>query len=457
MLRRTLFHRDLQRLPHRGGGLGRMNPQQQASRTHKVNSRNYHEAHEALGSEMYSSSSSNSMTSHRDASKGRSNQQHGGKSNERPAPPWKLPMLMNIVRACPPGWGGTALCPQKRFDGLRIVAAAYRAHEKILLNKMSKERQQPNKKRDDAAENGSASSSASTNYMYYDDQVMVVPDAFPKSSFHFLVLPRIASKDAEKKAPKVENVSAPLMSIAEARPEHIALLRRMDAVCTELVKALYATPEINIDSAAQLERILRLGREAEGAADNEDADDDDGGTDNNSMDLSDYNGVPQQFLRQWLTRPRSDARLRQMLLQQQQQKQKLLSGSSSSSSSPPSSSMPRFPPVSKLKFMSGFHSRPSLAPLHMHITSLDLISDCLKNKKHYNSFTTGFFLSRAFVEEQLSQHGYVKRAVDAAGIEELERLESQSLQCVWCKAPAASIPELKEHLVKCSNNGCYFV
>ena len=41
----------------------------------------------------------------------------------------------------------------------------------------------------------------------------------------------------------------------------------------------------------------------------------------------------------------------------------------------------------------GIHSVPSMANLHIHVISKDFHSVRLKNKKHYNSFNTGFFIS----------------------------------------------------------------
>lgn len=44
-------------------------------------------------------------------------------------------------------------------------------------------------------------------------------------------------------------------------------------------------------------------------------------------------------------------------------------------------------------FNIGFHAHPSLVRLHMHVISDDFKSPCLKNKKHWNSFTTEFFIN----------------------------------------------------------------
>jgi aprataxin len=40
----------------------------------------------------------------------------------------------------------------------------------------------------------------------------------------------------------------------------------------------------------------------------------------------------------------------------------------------------------------GIHSVPSMNHLHIHVLSRDLHSPCLQHKKHYNSFTTSFFV-----------------------------------------------------------------
>ena len=40
----------------------------------------------------------------------------------------------------------------------------------------------------------------------------------------------------------------------------------------------------------------------------------------------------------------------------------------------------------------GIHARPSMSHLHIHVISLDRHSECLKHKKHYNSFATPFFV-----------------------------------------------------------------
>ena len=44
-------------------------------------------------------------------------------------------------------------------------------------------------------------------------------------------------------------------------------------------------------------------------------------------------------------------------------------------------------------FKLGYHAEPSMARLHLHVISDDMNSECLKTKKHWNSFTTDFFIT----------------------------------------------------------------
>lgn len=60
-----------------------------------------------------------------------------------------------------------------------------------------------------------------------------------------------------------------------------------------------------------------------------------------------------------------------------------------------------------LQFRAGFHAIPSLNPLHLHFISQDFDSPFLKNKKHYLSFNTPFFLSLDYVIRQIEELGAV--------------------------------------------------
>lgn len=107
-----------------------------------------------------------------------------------------------------------------------------------------------------------------------------------------------------------------------------------------------------------------------------------------------------------------------------------------------------------LEFRHGYHASPSMNRLHMHVISQDFVSPCLKNKKHWNSFTTEFFVDAEQVIEILKAQGEVK--FDKSNLEEFLKLP---LKCHKCEAVLSNIPKLKVHLdqharskLRCSTN-----
>ncbi|QLL30993.1 hypothetical protein HG536_0A08080 [Torulaspora globosa] len=88
----------------------------------------------------------------------------------------------------------------------------------------------------------------------------------------------------------------------------------------------------------------------------------------------------------------------------------------------------------------GVHSVPSMANLHIHVMTKDLNSDRLKNKKHYNSFTTDFFVS--WDRLPLSQIADVKTT-------ENRWLKDHDLICHYCGRNFDSkFSKLKQHLTE---------
>lgn len=68
------------------------------------------------------------------------------------------------------------------------------------------------------------------------------------------------------------------------------------------------------------------------------------------------------------------------------------------------------------EIMVGIHAHPSMNHLHVHIISKDRFSDCLRHRKHYNSFSTPFFVPLddfPLAEDDARRHpgreGYLKR------------------------------------------------
>ncbi|XP_054168421.1 aprataxin-like [Oppia nitens] len=97
-----------------------------------------------------------------------------------------------------------------------------------------------------------------------------------------------------------------------------------------------------------------------------------------------------------------------------------------------------------IAFRFGFHRIPSLKPLHLHVISQDFDSKYLKTKKHYNSFTTNFFIDSKTVIDNLNQFDKVEALTD----EECNHLLKQEIVCHFCRLKIANIPQLKTHLVK---------
>ncbi|KAG9480501.1 hypothetical protein GDO78_012129 [Eleutherodactylus coqui] len=97
---------------------------------------------------------------------------------------------------------------------------------------------------------------------------------------------------------------------------------------------------------------------------------------------------------------------------------------------------------SRAPFRLGYHAIPSMSHIHLHVISQDFDSPCLKNKKHWNSFTTDYFLDSKAVMDMVKLNGKV---TVKDGVSDLLK---SSLRCHVCKLQQATIPQLKEHLKK---------
>ncbi|XP_017274865.1 aprataxin [Kryptolebias marmoratus] len=100
----------------------------------------------------------------------------------------------------------------------------------------------------------------------------------------------------------------------------------------------------------------------------------------------------------------------------------------------------RCPDRGSLSFRMGYHAIPSMSQLHLHVISQDFDSPCLKNKKHWNSFTTDYFIDSQDVIQMLETSGQVT-VKDGTG--ELLKLP---LCCHLCRTAFPTIPALKDHL-----------
>ncbi|XP_051940996.1 aprataxin isoform X1 [Hippocampus zosterae] len=98
------------------------------------------------------------------------------------------------------------------------------------------------------------------------------------------------------------------------------------------------------------------------------------------------------------------------------------------------------PHASSLDFRSGYHAIPSMSHVHLHVISQDFDSPYLKNKKHWNSFTTDYFIESQDVIHMLETDGKV---TVKEGTSELLKLP---LRCHLCRKELPTIPALKQHL-----------
>ncbi|XP_029356267.1 aprataxin isoform X2 [Echeneis naucrates] len=97
-------------------------------------------------------------------------------------------------------------------------------------------------------------------------------------------------------------------------------------------------------------------------------------------------------------------------------------------------------PDASSRFRTGYHAIPSMSHVHLHVISQDFDSPCLKNKKHWNSFTTDYFIESQDIIQMLETNG---RVTVKEGSSELLKLP---LRCHMCHKELLTIPTLKEHL-----------
>ncbi|EJS41584.1 hnt3p [Saccharomyces arboricola H-6] len=94
----------------------------------------------------------------------------------------------------------------------------------------------------------------------------------------------------------------------------------------------------------------------------------------------------------------------------------------------------------------GIHSVPSMANLHIHVISRDYHSVRLKNKKHYNSFNTEFFIDWDDLPLNKNTLGKDKDI-------ETKYLKNHDLVCCYCHENFGNkFSSLKKHLELEFNN-----
>ncbi|XP_067003123.1 aprataxin isoform X1 [Anabrus simplex] len=90
----------------------------------------------------------------------------------------------------------------------------------------------------------------------------------------------------------------------------------------------------------------------------------------------------------------------------------------------------------------GYHAVASMARLHLHVISQDFDSPCLKSKKHWNSFTTKFFIPSEDIIAEVEKTGRVFQITSEAA----KKLLDTPLKCHKCDFQPPNMPKLKLHI-----------
>ncbi|XP_035895355.1 aprataxin-like [Anopheles stephensi] len=94
------------------------------------------------------------------------------------------------------------------------------------------------------------------------------------------------------------------------------------------------------------------------------------------------------------------------------------------------------------QFDYGYHMKPSMRRLHLHVISKDYHSRCLSHRYHWNAFNTEFLIKHETVVEKLREQGSVERP----SLHYIMQLLETPLRCNQCTFTPKTFAELKLHL-----------
>ncbi|XP_003738062.1 aprataxin [Galendromus occidentalis] len=98
--------------------------------------------------------------------------------------------------------------------------------------------------------------------------------------------------------------------------------------------------------------------------------------------------------------------------------------------------------LDKGDFRLGYHAIPSMIQLHLHVISQDFVSPRLETQRHWNSFTTDFFVESFKFIDDIAKNG----KFTLLNREQAMDLLSTELRCHKCNFEPSNIPDLKQHL-----------
>ncbi|KAJ9578493.1 hypothetical protein L9F63_005222, partial [Diploptera punctata] len=94
-------------------------------------------------------------------------------------------------------------------------------------------------------------------------------------------------------------------------------------------------------------------------------------------------------------------------------------------------------------FKLGYHAEPSMTRLHLHVISDDFNSPSLKTKKHWNSFTTDFFVPSEKIIAGVQERGKVIHVSK----DKIKEYMDTGLKCHKCNFIPKNMPTLKTHIL----------
>ncbi|XP_050300289.1 aprataxin [Anthonomus grandis grandis] len=97
----------------------------------------------------------------------------------------------------------------------------------------------------------------------------------------------------------------------------------------------------------------------------------------------------------------------------------------------------------EVNFNVGYHAQSSMHLLHLHVISDDMDSPCVKTKKHWNSFTTEYFVKSDEFIENLKKCGKVV----LPSKEKCKEYVGMPLKCHKCDFMPKNMPHLKKHII----------
>ncbi|CAH1397632.1 unnamed protein product [Nezara viridula] len=99
-------------------------------------------------------------------------------------------------------------------------------------------------------------------------------------------------------------------------------------------------------------------------------------------------------------------------------------------------------------FWMGYHVEPTMYRLHLHVLSTDFCGIGMNSIRHWNSFTTPFFVESERVIQDLEKYG----RIDLPSTLQCKNFLATPLKCYKCSHMPKNVNALNKHLLVHKNN-----